>query len=281
MRRPDRPERALWPRALSLEPLSVPEANGAEMVRVAADAGFSHVSMVAHSPTPALPPDPAVSDHEKRREMKACMAATGVRLHNLECFNLLPDVDPKTFAPGLECGADLGAAHATAIVFENADRSDALAKFRRLCAMADEHGIRVNIEFFAGCRSIPDVRAAAAFVTDAGCRNAGLVLDMLHLVRTSGGVAGLGGLDPALIGTIQINDGAIRPPADAQMDMLNRQLPGTGEFPLRDFIRWIPKDAVLGVEVPQLSQFGKVAATERARRMAEAAREVVARAEAQ
>ena len=279
MRRPDRPERALWPRALSLEPLSVPEANGAEMVRVAADAGFSHVSMVAHSPTPALPPDPAVSDHEKRREMKACMAATGVRLHNLECFNLLPDVDPKTFAPGLECGADLGAAHATAIVLENGDRSDALAKFRRLCAMADEHRIRVNLEFFAGCRSIPDLHVAAGFVADAGCRNAGLVLDMLHLVRTSGGMTGLGGLDRALIGTIQVNDGLREPHADAQTDMLNRGLPGTGAFPLADFIRWIPQDAVIGLEVPQASQFGKVAPLERARRMADAARDVIARAE--
>jgi len=264
-------------RALSLEPLSVPEVNGAEMVDIAADAGFTHFSMVAHSPTPALPSDSAVNDRDARRGMKLRMAETGVRLHNLECFNLLPDVDPTMFAPALECGADLGAAHATAIVFENPDRDDALDKFRRLCAMAAEHGINVNVEFFAGCRSIPDVHTAAAFVVDSGVRNGGLVLDMLHLVRTSGGMAGLAKLDRNLIGTVQINDGTLLPShADAQLDMLNRSLPGTGEFPLADYIRWLPQDAVLGVEVPQAMKFGKVAPAQRARQMAEAARGVIA-----
>jgi len=264
-------------RKLSLEPLSVPEVQGAALVDVAAAAGFDLVSMFACSPTAELAPDVAVADRKARQDMRARMAETGLGLHNLECFNLRQDTDFASFAEALACGSELGAVHATAIVWENGDRSDALTKFRRLCAMAAEHGIRINLEFFAACRTIPNLQTAADFVTDAGCPNAGLVLDMLHIVRTSGGMAGLVALDSALIGTVQFNDGLLAVEnADPQAEALERGLPGTGEFPLKAFAEWLPREVVIGVEVPQSSLFGKVAPLVRAERMARSTRALLA-----
>jgi sugar phosphate isomerase/epimerase len=259
-------------RLLSLEPLGVAEVTGADLVDIAADAGFEFVSMFAHSPSPELAADPAVFDATARRQMRTRLAERGVRLLNLECFNLTPDVDVATFDAALACGGDLGATHATAIVWENADRNDALTKFRRLCDMAAEHEINVNLEFFAMCETISNLDTAAAFVTEAGRANAGIVLDLLHIVRTSGGMAGLTGFDPTLIGMVQISDGFLNSGADPHTESLERLMPGEGDFPLREFLAWLPDDRVLGVEVPQMSLIGSVAPAERARRMVEATR---------
>lgn len=258
-------------RDFCLEPLGVPELNGAKLVDAAAQAGFRFVSIFAHAPTPEMQVDEVVGDLGKRQEMLARMKETGVGLLNLECFNLTPEADTESFRRALECGAALGARTATAIVWENADRADALTKYQRTCDMAAEHGIRVNVEFFAACRSLYGIAAVRDFVRDAGRTNGGIVLDILHLMRTSGGLLGLDGIDPDMVGSIQICDGLAKPPVDALDEALNRMLPGTGEFPIRAMLDWAPADLVIGVEAPQAALFGKVPPEERALSMYEAA----------
>jgi len=260
-------------RRFALEPLSVPESSSADLVDVASQAGFDFFSMFAYSPTPQLPADAAVSDLDVRRAMQLRMGETGVGLLNLECFNLTPEEDPRNFAAALECGGALGATHATAIVYENGNRSDAIAKYSRLCDMAAEHGIRVNLEFFAMCKAIPDLHTAAGFVKEAGRANGGLVLDLLHIVRTSAGMAGLHGLAPEMIGTVQISDGPLnRSKTELEAETVERGIPGTGDFPIREFCEWLPPEVVIGLEVPQMSQFGQTSPLDRARRMMEGIR---------
>lgn len=257
----------------SLEPLSVPEVSSSALVDLAWQAGFDFVSMFAYSPTPQLAADKAVADLDTRHAMQQRMRDTGVKIHNLECFNLTADQDPANFAAALECGGALGATYATAIVYENTHRSDALAKFRRLCSMAAEHRIHVNIEFFAMCKTIPNLNAAVGFLKEAGCRNSGLVMDLLHIVRTSGGMAGLAGFDREMIGTVQISDGPIdRAGIDLEAETVERLIPGTGGFPIKEFCEWLPADVVIGIEVPQLSLFGKTSPLDRARRMIDGTR---------
>ncbi len=254
-----------------LEPLAVPDLGGANLVRVAARTGYDFVSIFAHAPSTDLPLDPSVRDPEAREAMRAALAATGVGLLNLECFNLLPSADPDGFAPGLECGAALGARTATAIVWENPDIGDACAKFQRLCDMAAEHDIRVNVEFFATARSLPSIVEVADFLRRAGRRNSGIVLDVLHLMRTSGGLEGLAKVDPELIGSLQLSDGMLVPPEDLGAEMLSRMLPGAGEFPLREIVAWCPAGLPLGLEAADLGLIGKVPPEERARAMRQAA----------
>ena len=259
-------------RHYSLEPLCVFDAGGgAELVRLGARTGYDFVSMFAHVPNSQLPLDPAVNDSTARKEMKAALAETGVRLLNLECFNLDADCDPASFAAALECGGDLGAATATAIVWENPDLGDALAKFQRLCDMAAEHDIKVNVEFFAAARSLPTIVEVAEFVRGAGRTNAGIVIDVLHLMRTSGGLEGLRSIDPEWIGAIQLCDGMLEPPADLGAEMVARLLPGAGQFPLRDIVAYCPGDLPLGIEAADFSQMGTVTPEARAAAMRRAA----------
>ena len=255
----------------SLEPLAVLELGGAELVRAAAQTGYDFVSIIAHMPNSQLPLDPSVTDAVARVDMLSAMKETGVRVLNLECFNLVPEEDPASFARALECGAELGAATATAIVWENPDIEDALAKYRRLCDMAAEHGIRVNVEFFATAKTLPSIVEVADFIQRAKRENVGIVLDALHLMRTSGGLAGLAGIDPALIGSVQLSDGMLTLPADPAAEMLSRMLPGEGEFPLREIVEWCPDGLPLSLEAANLSLASTVSAQDRARNMRNAA----------
>ena len=259
---------------LSLEPLSLLDVGARETVDIAARTGFGYVSMVLHEPAPMLPADPIVTDAALRRETKTAMKAAGIGLLNIECFNLTPDARVEDFAAGLACGHELGARTATAILMENGDRSDALAKYRRLCDMAAEMGIRVNLEFFAAARSLCTLDMAVALARDSGRANAGVTIDVLHLIRTGSSIAAMRAVEPGLIGGAQICDGPLIADAATALDEggANRLVPGTGEFPLRAFIAALPEDIVIGVEVPLARLIGKVAPDERAHMLIEGMR---------
>jgi sugar phosphate isomerase/epimerase len=261
---------------LSLEPLTLLDVQARKTVDIASRVGFDYVSMVLHEPVPLLPADPIVTDLTLRAETLAAMRAAGVRLNNIECFNLTPDVQPGDFAAGLSCGHALGALTATAIVKEPGDRSGALAKYRRLCDMAAELDIRVNIEFFAAAKAMCTLDMAVAFVRDSGRANAGVTLDILHVIRTGSSIADILALDPELIGGAQICDGPLVLDAEQAHGEAtgNRLAPGTGAFPLKEFVAALPSRIVIGVEAPQASLIGKVAPQERARTLLEATRDL-------
>ncbi len=264
----------MTPHPLSLEPMTLMDVGARETVDIAAQLGCEYVSMVLHEPVPALPCDPIVADLTLRRETAQAMRATGVKLSNIECFNLTPAIQPSDLAAGLECGHELGARTATAILSPNDDRADALAKYQRLCDMAAELNIRVNVEFFMSSRSMTTLPDAIAFARDSGRANAGVTIDVLHLFRTGSSVANLKAMDPDLIGAVQLSDGPSTIDHEGHVIEAGKErlAPGAGAFPLRAVLELIPPSVIVGIEVPQSSLIGKVAPEERARALLEATR---------
>lgn len=264
----------MHPHKLSLEPLGYSDLGAKACIEIAARTGFDYVSLVLHEPAAMLPADPIVNDAALRRETIAAMKASGIGMWNIECFNMTPEAKLSDYAAGLACGHELGARTATAIVMDNADRADVLAKYRGLCDMAAEMDIRVNIEFFAMAPNMNRLDLAVALARDAGRANAGVTVDVLHLIRTGSSVEAMKAVDPSLIGGCQISDGRLLVDAQtaAEEGGSNRMVPGTGEFPLRDFLAALPADIVVGVEVPQARLDGKVSPHQRAHTLIEAMR---------
>ena len=94
--------------------------------------------------------------------------------------------------------------------------------------------------------------AALLFLDRCGRPDAGLVLDLLHLMRSAGSLDVLDLVDAFRVGAVQLCDG----PETYEGDLLeeagqNRGVPGTGHFPCREFLAWLPEDAIVGVEVPR------------------------------
>ncbi|MFS0737504.1 TIM barrel protein [Sphingomonas sp. 1P06PA] len=260
------------PRLLSLHPLNALDAAPIDMVRIAGRVGADRVCLFTHVPgeARALYPFVAPADVPAIRD---ALGEAGVALSNLEVFPLDRDGELDRFREGLETGAALGATKATAHIHE-ATFQQGVDRFAAFAELAESHGITAGLEFyhFAG---VCDIVTAERTVRAAG--RGSLVLDVLHLIR-----GGHGAREAAaaadLVGYAQLSDGPLAAPEDRWHEcVVERDLPGEGEFPMAEILRSLGDDVVFEVEVPQTAaREAGVDAEGRARRSIEAARRTLA-----
>lgn len=261
-------------RTLSLDHLTIFDVGPPDLVTIAAELDVPLVSLWTQLPLKAELP--LVTEANKAETLRR-MAETGVRLGNMECFNLTPEAAVEEFRPAVALGAELGATSLVAINAWDPEPARAQEKFAGLCRIGAEYGLRVNVEFISmgKVRTLDD---AVRFVTGSGEGNAGITVDILHLIRTGGTPADLRAIDPKLIGYAQICDGPLQLAREEwdKEGFEQRQIPAEGEFPLADFVAALPADVTLGVEVPlkSLREAG-IAPAERARRAVEATRRLL------
>jgi sugar phosphate isomerase/epimerase len=263
--------------ALSLEPLTIDDAAPMELIAIAAQLGCRYTSFILR---PAQRPPvwfDLVTSQALRRDLRWRTDDCDVAAYTVDFLALSPRVRAQDYAPAFECAADLGA-RCFSVLVSDADEQRRLENFCEACELAQSYGLHMNLEFVA-FMAMPSLKDAVRLLQRAAQPNAGVVLDILHFVRSGGVIAELQTLDPKLIGAVQLSDGPKAPPPDQLHEAVSeRMLPGQGEFPLREFVAGIPETLPIGVEVPlkSLRERG-LSATERARRAVEATREVLAR----
>lgn len=231
---------------LNLDCLTLPDTAPADLVRVAARAGYASVSLWVQAP--------ALYGHmlatpDMEHTISAALAETGVAVGNLEVFNLNTEGPIEDYRSALEFGARLGARGAVAMNFgpPRSDLAERFAAFQRLCAEAGLDALLEPISM-SEVRTIED---GVRLIAEAGVPGQ-LVVDMLHVMRTGGGPANLAAVDPRYIGHVQICDG----PALVGEDRIgieataDRMYPGEGDFPITDFLRHVPAHATVGLEAP-------------------------------
>jgi sugar phosphate isomerase/epimerase len=181
--RPLRPGPAARPE-FSLAHLTLLSCPPPELIEIAAAAGFDYVSLrpIAFG-LPTEPRYPLASDAGLLKRTRAALAATGVRLLDIELAKIYTEVDIQSYRPALECAADLGARHVLTSVWCD-DFQFALSRFGELCELAWPLGLTVDLEFvtYAGVRTLAD---AARLVNASRCVNAGICIDTLHFDRSS------------------------------------------------------------------------------------------------
>jgi sugar phosphate isomerase/epimerase len=264
---------------ISLEQLTVEEAGPLDLVSIAGALGCQHVSLFLR--TPERPPQwyPLVTDAAFRKELAQRMADNGVTPYTVEFFPLSPRARVDTYQPAFECAAQLGAKRMSVLVSDE-DEERRLALFSELCDRAAQFGLGVNVEFVA-ITQLRSLRDAVRLVTRANRPNAGIMVDTLHLIRSGSTVAELAAADPRIIGGAQFSDGPMTMAPDRQFfeAISERRIPGEGEFPLHDFVRALPVDVPIGIEVPLKSLKDQgVGPMERARLAVEASRRIIAEA---
>ncbi|MGI5451756.1 sugar phosphate isomerase/epimerase family protein [Streptomyces sp. CA-249302] len=184
----------------------------------------------------------------------------------------------------LDVLSDMGAPVANTCAYEpdlDAPRDpgpiiDLLGEF---CRVARASQVDVLLEF-TPLSHVPSLAAAVALLEELDQPNLRVLLDTLHLVRAGEGPADLRGIDQQLIGYCQLSDGLLASEScSAYLDEANndRAVPGDGEFPLEEILSLVPQGVTVSAEVPlrRLEQAG-VSPEERARRVLEGSRRIVA-----
>ena len=252
---------------ISLHHVTVMEVSPAELISIAAELGCKHVCLFTHVAPEAQGLFPCNWDQAARREVKSRCNDTGVSAYSLEYFDVFPGIDLDIYRKGLEVGAELGARCATTHV-NDSDLSWAIDNFAKFCDIAAEFGISSSIEFttLAGPATLG---SAVDIIQGANRSNGGITLDTLHLFRSGGTVEDVAKLDPRLIKSVSMSDGPMRLKNHddyGNETLFERQIPGEGEFPLRELLKYIASDMVIDVEVPLRSHIDRgVTALERAR----------------
>lgn len=241
-------------RKLSLDQLTVIGISPLEMIRIAAEVGYDGISPIGLSaPEFDLPIQPFADNDRLCDEMGVLLRDTGISIVNVDGFPLFPHTSPERFKNPLQNCARLGARFATTLILDK-DAKRAQDKFSRLCELADTVGLTVLLEF-TPITEIGDLQHGLEFLRQMNRSNAALQLDAYHLAHSGGLPSDVSKIDPKWVASAQLCDGPLGQSAEqyAYNVLYERGLPGTGQIPLVDFVRALPPEVPIGVEVPMKS----------------------------
>jgi sugar phosphate isomerase/epimerase len=261
--------------SLSLAHLTVLEVAPPALFDLAAGAGFQNVGIRI---LPAAPGGVCYPlDRTTVIEWRRRLADAGVGVHDVEFIPLTPDVRVDAYQPTLALAAELGARRLS-VSGDDPDIARLADRFGRLCDLAAEAGIGVDLEFMR-FRVVGNLPQALDVVTRAARPNGRLLIDVLHLFRSGGTAQMLAQVPVDLVGSVQLCDAPRRDPTDAHIVEEAREgrlFPGEGELPLLEYLDALPRDICVSVEVPTARSHPGLSPAERAGRACAGARQALA-----
>jgi len=261
---------------LSLSPLGFLDVDPPTLVSIAAEAGFSSVSMRMRPAVPAGIHYSLEAGGEAAQQTLARIRDTGVGILQAELVPLERATDVGACRPLLEAAAALGATRVV-VTGDDPEPSVVAGKLAEIADLAAAYGMTVDVEFMR-FRCLATLEHALAAVATAGRDNVAVMVDALHLVRSGGGAADLAAADPRRLGVLQLCDGPMAAPAPDRLATEAREarlLPGRGELPLGALLDAMPAHTILAAEVPLAAQIPALPPRERARMVYEATVELL------
>lgn len=265
---------------LGIETISAFGLPPVEYVNLAADLGLAHIStgLTAIDINPhSYQPFDLKEDATLRRDMVAAMRDRGITLSLAEGLTVRPDIEAHDRAHEFDVFAELGATRINTVSLDP-DLGRTFDQFAIIVEMASQRGMVATTEFAPGL-TVADLSTALAAIRHVGRHDFSLLIDTMHLIRSGSTPSDLAALDPDLIGYVQLCDAPLESQFSSYMEeaMTERRSPGQGELPLLDILRAVPRDRVIGIEVPLLSQAkAGIGPLERLRPVVAAARDLLA-----
>lgn len=258
--------------------LTVPDLAPAEAIRTAAETGYASVGLrLLPAAAGGEGPYPILTDRAVLAEARAGLADTGIRVGDVEIVRLKPATDPQEFIPFLDCAAALGAANIL-VAGDDPEPARLTQTFGAFAALAARYGLTADLEFMPWT-GVRDAAAALAIVEGAGQPNGGVLADALHWDRTGGRAEDLTRIPRHRIHYFQLCDApAEYDPDDAGLIAIargGRLLPGEGGIDLKTFVRALPDDVPVSVEIASAELTQRFPPRERAARALAAAKAVV------
>jgi sugar phosphate isomerase/epimerase len=238
---------AVTRRLVSLAAGTILDVGPADVVRVAADAGWPAVGIWF---------DPATWTTKVATDVAAALASAGTVALDIEPIILVPDgpVVPDDAVRLVDAGLQIGARNVL-VASRDPDHARVADAVRRLCEQVEGSTMRIVLEFLPvlAVRTLAD---ALTIVRQVDHPTAGVLVDALHLVRSGGSVdevAAITATDPDLLPYAQLCDVAAQEPPDMR-ELLDealhgRLLPGDGVAPLVQLLDALPAGSPISLEL--------------------------------
>ena len=268
---------------LALDHLTATDATPSQLVELAAEICCQTVCLFLEQmdALPLMPAFTLLRGSQEARETEARMGALGVGFDLAYPFTLSDRTRVEDFLPALEAAAALGA-RAVNVLHYGREPDQRFESFAVFSALAKTCGLKVVLEFYPPSR-VKSLEDALVLVTRLNePSQAGVNVDLLHLMRSGGTLARLRAAPAAFLHYAQYCDGLMSGPApgmslDAEAGTC-RLLPGEGGFDLAGFAAALPQGIKASVELPRdAAARGGEPKLERARRAVELVARAMAR----
>lgn len=235
-------------RQLGLAQLSLVATAPADLVRIAARAGFDFIGARVRPVTATERPYDLQPGSEMLAQTLAAVKETGVTVKDIE-FLLLDGSDQRdAWLAMMEAGAALGASSLT-IAAAPMEENKLIEIMSTMTRDGAEFNVVPTLEVIS-YQGVNSLEQAARIATRTGCK---LVADTLHLSRVGTTDAELSE-HAALIPLLQLCDGPASAPVDraglVHESRAERGVPGDGEFRLAEMIAALPEGLPVSVEAP-------------------------------
>ena len=238
-------------RKLSLAHLTAIQASPPQLVNIAADAGYDCVGLRLLEVTPG-DAWPIIADSALLAETKRILADRDIQVLDVELVRLTPEVEIESFKPMLATAAELGARHVLT-QGHDPERSRLVENFAAFCSLAREYGLTADVEFLTWT-GLNCTAHAWSLIQEAGCDEAGVMIDTLHFCRSGCDPNELKTIPPERFHFVQISDAA-GPRPDTTEGLIftareDRLFPGEGDLDLFEIMLALPPDISVGIEIP-------------------------------
>ena len=258
----------------SLAHLTVMGLAPPELVYVAARAGYDYVSpRLIYMGLPGEPNWALAEKPEMLRRTRTALAATGVRVHDVELARILMDVEPESYEPAIAVAAELGARAVLSSIWTGAPAM-VVAKFGRLCDLAARYGLTVDLEPVP-VAAVTNLAQALDVLRAVKRDNAGLMIDTHHFHRARDRVEALDAVPRAWFHFAQICDAPAEIPADRERMIhimrAERLYCGEGGIDIAGILAHLPR-MPWSIELPHLARSDEMGYAEHAFRCLETAK---------
>jgi sugar phosphate isomerase/epimerase len=223
-----------------------------DLIEVAAKTGYTYVGLRLSRVTDAEPLYPLITSKTAMTATKAKLAATGIKVWDVELARMDPALDAQSFFPMLDATAELGARHVICQL-PDPNRERAHERFATLCDYAKPLDITVSLEF-PWWTETGSLETATTVLNTVKRSNAGMLIDMLHFFRSNSSHEALKQLPREWFHFAHVCDGPETIATD--MDSIlhearsHRLFPGEGAFGVKDILACLPDDITYTLEIP-------------------------------
>ncbi len=258
----------------SLAHLTVLKCPPPEMVHLAQRTGYDFISpRIIPLGTTGEPRYLLADDNVLMRQTKAALAATGIKVHDIELARIADGLDVRTYLPAFEAAAELGARCVLASAWTT-NRNFVVECYAALCGLAKPFGLTVDLEF-PSFSAVANLRDAADVLRAADCENCGIMVDTLYMAHSRVAPEELDGIPRHWFHFAHLCDAPPEIPATRegmiQIARGARLYAGEGAIDIAAILNRIP-EIPYSIELPNDKRVEELGYEEHARRCVQAAK---------